>query len=32
MHVRWAIAVMPASRWMWMTMSRVRSRVEPPAP
>ena len=32
MQVRWAMAVMPASRWMWTTMSRVRSRVEPPAP
>ena len=27
-----AIAVTPVSRSMWMTMSRVRSRVDPPAP
>ena len=32
MQVRWAMAVMPVSRSMWTTTSRVRSRVEPPAP
>ena len=32
MHVRWAIAVAPCSRWMRSAMSRVRSRVLPPAP
>ena len=31
-QVRWAMAVMPALRSMWITTSRVRSRVEPPAP
>ena len=32
MHERCAIAVIPISCWIWITISTVLRRVEPPAP